>query len=456
MPKVERLTDKLVRSLRTEETQEEWWDESRPGLYVRVTRVGTRTFCFSYRQPGSGPARDRRRRSMVLGRFAPEEPPPLRFTLADAVEAWKVARGVLAQGIDPLGVSVPASEDGEPGPPVVAALNGLPPAHHERALQIFGTEPLKVGSFGELAHDYMALHAWVEKRRTRDDEQMLLRDLLPYWRDEPATAITRTRMVQRLDDIVRRRGARVVAERVRLLVSAVYNFGISRGAVEINPAHLVRVAGGKAKARDRWLADEEIVTLWKGLDGMGLVFAALIRCELITMQRPGEVAAMEWSEIQPTGWWHIPGTKTIPLGGKLVEVGTKNKLSHVVYLPPLAHEVIAPLREVTGGGRFVFGSPNAPGQPIWYLNKVLTDLASKLGLPHFTRHDLRRTGTTNLQRLGLDHLVDPITNHVPQGVRRSYNLWHYQAEKRAAMEKWDAHLRSILGLAAPRPRSRHR
>jgi len=378
MPKVERLNDKLIRSLRTDEIQGEWWDESRPGFYVRVTRGGTKTLCFGYRQPGPGPARQRRRRTMILGRFAPEEPPPQRFTLADAVEAWKVARGVVAQGIDPLGVSVPTSEDGEPGPPVVATLTGVPAAHRERALQIFGTEPLQTGSFGELARDYMALHAWVEKRRTRDDEQMLVRDLLPRWRDEPATAITRARMVQLLDDIVRRRGARVVAERVRLLASAVYNFGISRGAVEVNPAHLVRVAGGKSKPRDRWLTDEEIVTLWKGLDGMGLVFAAMIRCELITMQRPGEVAAMEWSEIQPTGWWHIPGTKTIPLGGKLVEVGTKNKLSHVVYLPPLAHEVIAPLREVTGGGMFVFGSPNAPGQPLWYLNKVLTDLASKL------------------------------------------------------------------------------
>lgn len=77
----------------------------------------------------------------------------------------------------------------------------------------------------------MALHAWVTKRRTRDDEQMLMRDLLPRWRDEPVNAITRARMVQLLDDIVRRRGARVVAERVRLLVSAAYNFGISRGAL---------------------------------------------------------------------------------------------------------------------------------------------------------------------------------------------------------------------------------
>lgn len=125
MPKAERLTDKFVRTLRTPVIQEEWWDESRPGLLIRVTRPGTKTFLYSYRQPGAGPARERRKRWMVLGRFAPEAPPPHRFSLADAVEAWKVARGLVAQGIDPLGVAVPVDEEGEPGPPVVATLSGV-------------------------------------------------------------------------------------------------------------------------------------------------------------------------------------------------------------------------------------------------------------------------------------------------------------------------------------------
>jgi hypothetical protein len=134
MPKVERLTDKLVRSLRTEESQEEWWDESRPGFYVRVTRGGTRTFCYSYRQPGPGPARERRRRSMVLGgslrrsrrRSGTPSPTPSRRGRW-LVGQWRRASTRSAS-------RCPAGDEGEPGLPVVATLTGVPPAHHSSSV----------------------------------------------------------------------------------------------------------------------------------------------------------------------------------------------------------------------------------------------------------------------------------------------------------------------------------
>lgn len=156
---------------------------------------------------------------------------------------------------------------------------------------------------------------------------------------------------------------------------------------------------------------------------------------------------MEWSEIQPDGWWVIPGTKFISLAGRKVEVGTKNKLAHAVYLPPLALEQIESLRELSGHGRFVFPSPKRPDQPMTFTNKSLAALLVRLKIPHFTPHDLRRTGTTNLQRLQVDDtLIDRLVNHQPRGVQRSYNLWAFREERKAAMCLWDSHLRRILEI----------
>lgn len=449
MPTLEKLTDRWLRGVTTEKGQEDFWDSSRPGFYVRVSRTGRKSFFISYYSPT-----DSRKRSLLLGHFNPQAAEEAGRekgqrgahggSLAEAVAAWRIASGKVAEGLDPRpDTSAPSEEAGG----LVAVSAGAEPVQEQRLVEIFGERPLVVGSFGELARDYLVHHAWVEKRRTRDDEQMLGRELLPSWRDRPAGEITRKDMVNVVDKIISRRGARVAANHVRLLVSRIYNFGIGRVRVEHNPAHLLKVQGGKGKARGRWLSDQEIRVFWFGLDEhASFAMRCQLRLKLILMQRPGEVAAMEWQEIGEDGWWLLPGTKMIPLGDEQVEVGTKNKLDHSVFLPSLAREILESLQPLTGGQRFVVPSPLKPDQPLWHANASLKRIIERLGTKHFTNHDLRRTGTTNLQKLGFETLVDPIVNHQPKGVRASYNLWNYREERRAAMEAWSDYLRGVLGL----------
>ena len=467
MPTIGRLTDKFLRTVRTGKGSEEFWDESRPGFLVRVLESGTRTFLFSYREPGARPARERPKRLLRLGVYNPEDSDPSRrFTLADAVSAWKGASGQVSQGVNPKGPGVAPQTTDKPG--LSSLLDGIPGEHSAKLRDLFGDRDLIAGSFGELARDYLVVHAWVEKRRSGEDERMLKRELLPLWRDVPAAAVQPEDVATLVRNIVVLRKAPVAANHVRLLVSRIYSFGISQVRARFNPAHGVRVPGGKARTGSRWLSDEEIIRLWWGLDAQwspesknprnanrrltsGDVFRALTRCRIVLFQRPGEVAYMEWSEIQPDGWWVIPGTKFISLAGRKTEVGTKNKLPHAVYLPPLALEQIESLRELSGHGRFVFPSPKRPDQPIACTNKTLAALQARLKIPHFTPHDLRRTGTTNLQRLQVDDtLIDRLVNHQPRGVQRSYNLWAFQEERKAAMCLWDTHLRSILGIEGDR------
>jgi hypothetical protein len=313
MPTSERLTDRWLQRVTTEKVQEDYWDSSRPGFYVRVSRTGNRSFFFSYYSPV-----DNRKRSLLLGKYTPESAEG-GLTLTEAVTAWKKAVGRVAEGIDPQGKTAELLEAGG----LVAVLSGVPEEHHQRLVDLLGDQPLIAGSFGDLARDYLLHHAWVEKRRTRDDEQMLKRDLLPAWRDRPAAEITRKHVVNLLDELIARRGARVAANHVRLLVSRIYNFGIGRVQVEHNPAHLLKVKGGKARPRERWLSDQEIRTLWFGVEEhASLALCCQVRLEVVLMQRPGEVAAMEWQEVGDDRWWILPGTKRILLGDKEVVIVT--------------------------------------------------------------------------------------------------------------------------------------
>ena len=80
------------------------------------------------------------------------------------------------------------------------------------------------------------------------------------------------------------------------------------------------------------LSDKEIATAWLAFEAEGGIFGALFKLLLLTGQRRGEVAGMQWSEISQgngTGAiWEIPGTRT------------KNHRNHLVPFSPGACAVL--------------------------------------------------------------------------------------------------------------------
>ena len=63
-------------------------------------------------------------------------------------------------------------------------------------------------------------------------------------------------------------------------------------------------------------------------------------------------------------------------------------------------------------------------------------------------HDLRRTAATRLGDLGvLPHVIEATLNHVSgfrAGVAGVYNKASYAAEKRQALDRWAAHIESLV------------
>lgn len=72
----------------------------------------------------------------------------------------------------------------------------------------------------------------------------------------------------------------------------------------------------------------------------------------------------------------------------------------------------------------------------------------------WTPHDMRRTGATMMQALGvLPDIIDRCQNHVMAGsrVRRHYLHHEFADEKKAAWEKLGQRIDDILGQSAPSP-----
>lgn len=137
--------------------------------------------------------------------------------------------------------------------------------------------------------------------------------------------------------------------------------------------------------------------------------------------------AMEWSEIDGD-WWTIPGEKT------------KNGLAHRVPLTAPALRILAEVRSICDGSRYVFQSRKTKDKPIRNPQKALERIQKATGID-FVGHDFRRTVASHMTGMGIPRLtVKKILNHVERDVTAVYARYSYDAEKRAALEEWSKRL----------------
>jgi integrase len=121
---------------------------------------------------------------------------------------------------------------------------------------------------------------------------------------------------------------------------------------------------------------------------------------------------------------------------------------------PLSSLAIQILQGVPRVGPYVFAYKLDKSASLGYTSKWKVALDKVLAasgaatLPQWTPHDCRRTFRTGLAALGIpDHIGERLINHAvyqSEGGHRIskmdgvYNHHPYEAEKRAAMDRWDA------------------
>ena len=197
----------------------------------------------------------------------------------------------------------------------------------------------------------------------------------------------------------------------------------------------------KAGKRKRVLSDAELVEVYRGAEAHGYPFGTIVQLLIMSGQRRGEIAALR-------GTWLSHNQQAVTFPPEI----TKNNREHIVPLGPVA---LGLLEELDGDG-LLFPAVGGKGKPFSGFSKCKKALDKTLkNVKPYTLHDLRRTFSTNIAKLGVPpHIKEALLNHISakSEVEAIYDMWTYLPEMRSALEKWEVHLSALLnGLSTPLP-----
>ena len=204
--------------------------------------------------------------------------------------------------------------------------------------------------------------------------------------------------------------------------------------------------GGEERPRQRVLTADEIKTFWAKLTSADMAEPTRLALKLllVTAQRRGELTFAKWSHFDlGARLWTIP-TELL----KTSHARRAEPEPHVIPRSPLALELLGQLHQLTGEGTHVLPARADKRKDRSYSERVLSravrENAKHFGIAHFTPHDLRRTAASFMTKLRIPRLhVEKVLNHATGDIAEVYDRHNYFPEKRAALEKWAKHLRSI-------------
>ncbi len=389
------------------EGQVEHFDAGFPGLALRVSYGGGRSWVYFYRFHG-------KLRRLTLGTYP-------ALSLAAAREAWRTARAAVELGDDPAAMKIEAKR----------------------------REPDTVRSVGE---DFIVRYAKPRNRTADEVERMFALHLYPTLGHRRIETVTRRDVLDLLDTIeAKTSGAR--ANRVLANLRRLFAWAVERGIIEISPAANVK-APGQETARDRVLSDDELRAFLKACEGMGEPFGPLCRLLLLTAQRREEVAALPWAELDlAAAVWHLSASRTknkrasdVPLADQTVTIlGGLMRRSSLVFPAQFSRDGHTDPRPLSGFGR-------AKERLDKLMLAELRKADPEATLPAWTLHDLRRTAASGMARLGVAvHVVEKLLNHVSgtfSGVVGVYQRHDFMAEKQAAARAWANFLDSLTAEKA--------
>jgi integrase len=289
-----------------------------------------------------------------------------------------------------------------------------------------------------LAAEFVERYLRPNRKRPGYAEAIIAKDILTTWAGRDVRTIKPREVINLLDKIVAR-GSPIMANRTAAVLDQMFRFAIHRAVVDDSPVKLLMRPGGKEKARERVLTDEELKAFLSAPRACTRFerLSHVITLLLLTGQRRGELALAKWSDIDlKERTWAIR------------DENSKTGRGHVVPLSDWAVEEFAALKREAEGSPWVLPAAGGshhidPKQLTRSLAKCIARFRQR-GIKHFVLHDLRRTCRTGLSRLGVEqHIGERVLNHAQPGVVGVYDRHAYLEEKREALEKWAMHLAGL-------------
>lgn len=380
-----KLTPKFIEGIKPNPAKRlDFRDDLMPGLVLRVSQTGTKTFCLHRRING-------KMRRLNIGRFG----------VISLAEARERVRQVLYE-----------IESGR---------------FEERT----GVEVEDRKTLGEIIPDYVDKHAKSQNRDWRNKQSLLAKfsDLHGKRLDQ----INRADVVKALDAIVVT--APVSANRALAHLKHLMNWCVDRGMLDASPLTGMKLPT-KETPRERVLTNDELKALWAACDADGYPFGDCMKLLILSGQRRTEVAEMKWSELDlDKRLWTLPSARA------------KNGKQHTVPITDAMLTVLRCVpRYLTSD--FVFTTTGKTPISGFGRVKERMDKSLPEGTEPWTIHDLRRTMSTNLAMLGVPQPVtEALLNHktgVVSGVAAIYNVYSYADEKREALGAWSQQLMKLV------------
>ena len=288
------------------------------------------------------------------------------------------------------------------------------------------------------------------KRTWRDDERKLEANILPAIGEMRVQDITKSDIISIIDTVAsgaEGRGAPVQADRIKALLSSIFNWARDEDLASHNPADRIRARSEK-KRREHVYSPNEMRAIWNHLNtatasNTAVHVGAIVRLGFLTGQRLGEiVGATRWELTLDSNKpiWRIPGERI------------KNMNPHILPLSPLAAAIFAQALERAGENAvFVFPSTVKPGIPLHRdtASHAFASIRKRLNIrgEDTDFHAIRHTMRTELGRLGVVHeTAERILNHKNpvNNIGTRYDHGDYDDQKRAALCAWEEKLKTIV------------
>lgn len=425
------LTDRAVQAAKALPGRRlELHDAQTPGLTLRVTDRGVKTWALRYKTPDGRSARHKLGDAKRMG------------LKAARLEAGRL-KDMIDKGIDPLAEKRAARE-------VARAVT--------------------IRTFDDLLSAYWTAceaGTWKPKRKKKRastiafEKRLADRHIPDAFRRLLLADVTKGVIENRLSEMIAA-GIGAQTNRTHAIIRQVFAFGLAKDHVSANPAQHIPALHDQEARRVVW-TDAHLRRLWTACEspdalrddaGKRVYVArstaiALQLCALL-LQRRTEIAGMtvEELDLKARTWTIAPARMK---GGR----------PHQVPLPDRAVELIEEALRLAQVGTneavpVVFPSPRdksvsiTPGS----LSKALAKIRLAASVGSATVHDLRRTGSSILtsERLGVSPFIrSKVLGHSGDtGGGAAVSVLHYDVneyvpEKRRAVEAWTALLLEIVG-----------
>lgn len=399
MPKLAKpLSDAQVKRARPGLTPVKLFDGH--GLYLEVQPTGSKSWRFRYRQANG---RDTR---ITLGSY-PE------LSLADARDKRTELRRVLLDGGDPL--------------------------QYRQQVKRAGLQASEY-TFRKIATEWHALKTKVwSLDYSKNVLHRLEQDIFPEIGRIPINQVTHRDLINVFRKI-EARGAHEIAKRQKAVCAQIFSYAIQVGTALHNPVADMRdilqtVSPGNFPA----ISIDELPSFLQAMRSneacMQPITRIGLRLLMLLFLRTSELIEAPWTEVEEgRPDWTIPWQRMKMGKRKLNPI----KKDHFVPLSRQALALLADLRLITGGGKYLFPNMRDPQRPM--SNNAFLKAIERMGYKgDMSGHGFRALAMSTIkERLGYRHeVVDRQLAHV-QGnkIARAYDRAEFIEERRVMMQEW--------------------